>query len=357
MVPKKASAHSGLPSAGLALAEKTIANFICRLCSCFALPSLAATGLISLDIGQPDDLCGKPAFLCHCLKCCGRIFNIQAPTWHTNVGNQMRLAFLVAELLVLVALSGAITAQAASVSLAEKLEIMRRTYPTVIAEIRNDAIVLTSGERLPVDDGEEKDHQAKLKHADIEDALSQIYPLGTCDRGTPVKNFDPGRIRNETLMRILYGRTVSEVKSNLTPVKWFSTRVKVTRRHGVDTALNRVKMDLQKLPRRFWKFYKKSGGTFNWRSIAGTKRLSVHSFGAAIDINTQFTDYWRWSGGKPGNVPKYKNKIPNEIVSIFERHGFIWGGKWYHFDTMHFEYRPELIEIGKLAESRGCAYQ
>jgi hypothetical protein len=30
-------------------------------------------------------------------------------------------------------------------------------------------------------------------------------------------------------------------------------------------------------------------------------------------------------------------------VDIFERHGFIWGGKWGHFDTMHFEYRPELL--------------
>jgi hypothetical protein len=34
--------------------------------------------------------------------------------------------------------------------------------------------------------------------------------------------------------------------------------------------------------------------------------------------------------------------VPFEIVLIFERHGFIWGGKWYHYDTMHFEYRPEL---------------
>ncbi|MEJ2663631.1 MAG: M15 family metallopeptidase, partial [Spirochaetia bacterium] len=29
----------------------------------------------------------------------------------------------------------------------------------------------------------------------------------------------------------------------------------------------------------------------------------------------------------------------------FEKYGFIWGGKWYHYDTMHFEYRPELLVI------------
>ena len=41
---------------------------------------------------------------------------------------------------------------------------------------------------------------------------------------------------------------------------------------------------------------------------------------------------------------KYVNRIPKEIVKVFEKHGFIWGGRWYHYDTMHFEYRPELID-------------
>ena len=27
-----------------------------------------------------------------------------------------------------------------------------------------------------------------------------------------------------------------------------------------------------------------------------------------------------------------------------EAEGFIWGGRWYHYDTMHFEYRPELLD-------------
>lgn len=40
---------------------------------------------------------------------------------------------------------------------------------------------------------------------------------------------------------------------------------------------------------------------------------------------------------------KYANCIPMEIVRVFEKHGFIWGGRWYHYDTMHFEYRPEFF--------------
>ena len=57
-------------------------------------------------------------------------------------------------------------------------------------------------------------------------------------------------------------------------------------------------------------------------------------------------DYWRWAKGQAGGAIPYRNRIPLEIVEIFERHGFIWGGKWYHYDTMHFEYRPELLPPG-----------
>ena len=65
----------------------------------------------------------------------------------------------------------------------------------------------------------------------------------------------------------------------------------------------------------------------------------MHAWGAAIDLNTKFADYWLWS-----SKSLYSNRIPPEIVEmIFERHGFIWGGKWWHFDTMHLKYRPELL--------------
>jgi hypothetical protein len=36
-----------------------------------------------------------------------------------------------------------------------------------------------------------------------------------------------------------------------------------------------------------------------------------------------------------------------------ERFGFIWGGKWHHFDGMHFEYRPELILYARLVQEAG----
>ncbi len=104
--------------------------------------------------------------------------------------------------------------------------------------------------------------------------------------------------------------------------------------------------ELEKLPPALLPYVQQVAGTFTWRVIKGTNRLSTHSFGITIDINTSFSNYWQWDNkttDESVKIPNYINKIPWEIVAIFEKHGFIWGGKWYHYDTMHFEYRPELL--------------
>jgi hypothetical protein len=91
------------------------------------------------------------------------------------------------------------------------------------------------------------------------------------------------------------------------------------------------------------KYVENPGGTFTWRHIDGTDRLSAHCFGIAVDINIKYSHYWKWDLKDPEDEYHYANRIPVEIVEIFEKYGFIWGGKWYHYDTMHFEYRPELL--------------
>ena len=96
--------------------------------------------------------------------------------------------------------------------------------------------------------------------------------------------------------------------------------------------------ELDRLPPEINKYAFPHAGTFNCRTVKDTGNRSAHAWGAAIDINTKFADYWLWA--KNGS---YRNRIPFDIVDIFERHDFIWGGKWGHFDTMHFEYRPELL--------------
>jgi len=108
-------------------------------------------------------------------------------------------------------------------------------------------------------------------------------------------------------------------------------------------ALAAVSKELDEHPE--WKKYLINiGGTFNWRNISGTNRLSAHSFGITIDINTSYSNYWQWDCDCKNEDAKltFKNRIPMGIVHIFEKHGFIWGGRWLHYDTMHFEFRPEF---------------
>jgi hypothetical protein len=82
--------------------------------------------------------------------------------------------------------------------------------------------------------------------------------------------------------------------------------------------------------------------------VKDTGRLSMHAYGAAIDLNLKFSNYWLWEAKGAMNIP-YRNAIPREIVDAFERHGFIWGGRWYYYDTMHSEYRPELLAVAGAA--------
>lgn len=90
---------------------------------------------------------------------------------------------------------------------------------------------------------------------------------------------------------------------------------------------------------------------WNWRTIADTQTRSYHSYGVAVDILPKSLGgketYWLWAArSKPEwwNIP-YSDRFhpPAAVIKAFEAEGFIWGGKWLFFDTMHFEYRPEIF--------------
>lgn len=202
--------------------------------------------------------------------------------------------------------------------------------------------------RMRFDDGViGKDFERMQSEPDLEDQMAMLYEPG--DSFTIHKDYDPGRIRFEPFFKKMYGATEAEVRANLETIYWLPSSsnkpLLVTRINGVSQKLQAISNELDLLVqqpdhRYLLKYLKDPGGTFNWRDVADTNRLSTHSFGIAIDINSAYSDYWKWSAD--GGV-KYRNQIPMEIVKIFEKYGFIWGGKWYHYDTMHFEYRPELL--------------
>ena len=197
---------------------------------------------------------------------------------------------------------------------------------------------MVRGREVPVAEGRTVGSvQDRLSIATIGDQFSIPYPRG-CPLRTPGNDEDPGRLRNEPFFRAMYGGSRTEVAKTLTPVKWFGSTLQATTTNNVDKRLRAVAADLAQRP-DLARYLSKPGGGFNWRKIAGENVSSMHSFGIAFDINVAFSDYWRWSGG----VKAYRNRIPCDIGEVFERHGFIWGAKWFHFDTMHFEYRPELL--------------
>jgi hypothetical protein len=218
-----------------------------------------------------------------------------------------------------------------------------RAYPEQVMGFDGADLLMRDGSRLPVSDGRpDKTPEQMLRSGSILDQMRLPYPPGPL--GGPPED-DPGRVRNRALFDHMYGDcTRGEVSPRLVAVAWLprslGRSVMITSVNGVDRHLAEVSRDLDALPAALQRDLYPLGGTYNCRPVADTGVRSMHAYGAAIDINVAASDYWLWRHDAP-----YRNRIPQEIVEIFERHGFIWGGKWRHYDTMHFEYRPELLGL------------
>jgi hypothetical protein len=244
--------------------------------------------------------------------------------------------------------------EVSKVAMAERVRLLQQAYPDLIYSVTNNVMRLTNNRTVVIDDGRAKDHWARLETADIEDQLAQIYPLGKCDTGRR-DAFDPGLARSEAFLRLAYGANEYQVRRTSTVIDWFGTPVRFSTRHGAAAALERVRDDLARLPARMHNLFRKLARAMQWITIEHTDRLDVHAFAIAIDLNPEFRDHWRRNArGKRRRIIRFRNRVPPEVVAVFERHGFIWGGKWYRYDTTHFEYRPAMIAIARLAEQRGC---
>ena len=91
--------------------------------------------------------------------------------------------------------------------------------------------------------------------------------------------------------------------------------------------------------------------SFNYRNIDGTKKLSLHSYGLAIDINPLYNPYVRERENQllitPVNGIEYANrtlhcpyyiKKDDICYQAFIKRGFTWGGEWKtQKDYQHFQ--------------------
>ena len=224
------------------------------------------------------------------------------------------------------------------------------TYPDFIKGYSDGSLTLSNGEKIIYDDKTQKSFVEQMDNADIEDMFTQPYDTSVW---TPSRNYDPGRIRNEKLLKFMYGKTSQEVSRNLVKVIWFNQQLPFTKVNGAADSLRAVEKELASLPEKYHKYFYQSS-TYNWRKVRGSDRLSAHSYGIAIDICTKYSDFWRWKnpGKEEMDEIVYANRIPKEIIRIFEKHGFISGARWYHYDTMHFEFRPDLIHHSRMTQKK-----
>jgi hypothetical protein len=244
--------------------------------------------------------------------------------------------------------------------------ILARAYPEAVRGLQYSAggwaMILDSGERVLYSDGKSVPFEERMGDADLSSVLAQPYSFGPVSLPA-MEGIDPGRVRNYPLLNAAYGKTKAEVMRNLETVHFLSVSVPFNRRNGAAAALRAVVQDIENDPElyRFMKPIadKREDGepcitSWNWRVIAGTDFLSAHSYGIAIDILNPFDKkptYWRWvKGGRSGHFSDAQALavMPWPLVEVFEKHGFIWGGKWHHFDTMHFEYRPEFQQQARV---------
>jgi len=230
------------------------------------------------------------------------------------------------------------------------LDALVRAYPAFLAGYDASDLIWRDGTRMPLTDSRPTaDLADMLRHGWILDQVGQPYPAGPLAVGMAPTG-DPGRVRNRAFFDKIYGNCWSgEVRPRLVSLVWLPSSwgrvIEATSVNDVAQRLAAVSVEVDALPPALKRYAYPPAGTYNCRTVADTGQPSMHAWGAAIDINTAYGDYWL--GHRDAG---YHNRIPSEIVEIFERHGFIWGGKWSHYDTMHFEYRPELLNSQAVAE-------
>jgi hypothetical protein len=94
-----------------------------------------------------------------------------------------------------------------------------------------------------------------------------------------------------------------------------------------------------------------NSSSFNYRVIEGTKRISLHSYGMAIDINPLYNPYVHEVDGERVVTPvegaqyedrtldcPYYIKKDDVCYQAFIKRGFTWGGEWKNNkDYQHFQ--------------------
>jgi flavodoxin len=168
---------------------------------------------------------------------------------------------------------------------------------------------------------------------------------------------NPGAVRSPFFESLWQARNRTEAFSRQEWISFLGRSVQVHR--DIAAPLGRAEGRIQELAKndpeiQGWIDNLASITGWNWRNVAGSENRSFHSYGIAVDLlmkaQAGMETYWQWTAAKGidwRTVPAGKRQNPPAaVIRTFEEQGFIWGGRWSRYDTMHFEYHPELLILG-----------
>lgn len=174
---------------------------------------------------------------------------------------------------------------------------MEQAYPGLDLDVAQARVVLPDGQTLPALPARDVPPSERLEGTTLGDQFVDAYPLEFNLESRQTPWFDPGRNRDEALMRALWFDEEAAARASLARVEYSGTNVEadflITTKHCAHLQAAYALAEIAELGPSMDPFFHNPGGSFSWRVIAGTERLSVHSFGAAIDLNADLGGYWQ----------------------------------------------------------------
>lgn len=227
-----------------------------------------------------------------------------------------------------------------------------------VSFLEDDAVFHMAGAPIHFRDGRMLDGR-RSDRAEQCDPIFYEYPLGPLTEPPPPPA-DERPTYCQDVAETLWGRSETEIRRHGRSVRFLDHRMFVNT--VVVEPLAAVEQDLLHAAagdREVAAWIDQLSITYSFisRDIAGSDTQSQHGFGLAVDFVPRSYDgravYWRWSRvlDRQGwfRIPLEERwSPPASVVETFERHGFVWGGKWARFDAMHFEYRPEILGYARL---------
>jgi hypothetical protein len=242
----------------------------------------------------------------------------------------------------------------ASASDDPRVRAFLEAYGTVVdsvSYVRGDVVFTLAGHRVYFQDGRMLSGNRR-RDAERFDPVFYAYPLGPLLRPAPLTERPHYSV---DVFEALFGTTEHEIRTHCRSASFLGHRMFVNLL--ILDPLREVEREIRDAAAvdpsvRAWIADLEITYSFMFRGIAGSQTPSLHAFGLAVDLVPSSYGgrhvYWRWSRALDRQnwyrvPPSQRWSPPQAVIRAFENNGFVWGGKWAHFDAIHFEYRPEIL--------------